>query len=281
VIIGSRALIGLPEPPATRSLQPPNLGEILVHYTGVFGYPADPMADLRYARSVAYYGLNREPPWPYEYNYLIGPGGGVFEQAGDYRPSHCLNWNLDSIGVLFMLGIGVHPTGAMIESFHDLCDRLVARGRLARHHRRLPHYARRWTSCSGNTTAEIPRGVRAGSPTGQGSNGELIPALLQRGDVIPTPPPTPTPEPTPTPTEDFTVYLGLCKFETHDAVYALYSDGTKKWIAPGAGQVFRGLKQMAGESTVMSIVYDPNVMRALGPIVGPAPTGVDVYGVPG
>lgn len=276
-----RAAIGLPEPPSTRPKLRRGIGELLVHYTGVNGYKADPLADLRYAKSVAYFGLNRDPAIPYEYSYLIGPGGGVFEQAGDYRPAHCLNWNTDSYGVLFMLGIGVAPTAAMIASFHALVAHLVATGQLAKDFRRYPHYARRATGCCGVTLADPPHGVRLDSPTGQGSLGELIPSVKAPLHDTPKPPaPTPTPpDPTTPPAEDDVIYQGLCKHENHDAVYALYSNGTKVWIRPGSGPVFRYLKQQAGESTEMNI-YGDAVMGALGAIVGDIPEGVDAWGVP-
>lgn len=285
ITIAPRAVIGLPEPPPTRPKLRRGIGELLVHYTGVNGYKADPLKDLTYAKSVAYFGLNRDPAIPYEYNYLIGPGGGIFEQAGDYRPAHCLNWNTESYGILFMLGIGVAPTAAMVRSFHELCAHLVATGQLAKDYRKVPHYGRRWTGCCGITLADAPHGVRLDSPTGQGSLGELVPSVKAQLQDTPKPPdptdPTvPTPTPPPPIKEQGIVYQGLCKHAGHDAVYALYSDGTKKWVAPGSGQTFRFLKQLAGESTEMNIFADDAVMRACGPIAGPVPDGVDPYGVP-
>lgn len=98
--------------------------------------------------------------------------------------------------------------------------------------------------------------------------------------AIVNPPQPEPPQPEPPDPEEHIVYKGLVKYATHAAVYALYSDGTKKWIAPGAGTIFRGLKAIAGEPSVEQIISDPNTFRALGPIAGPIPDGVDAYGVP-
>lgn len=281
LVITPRAVIGLPEPPSTRSKLRPGIGDLIVHYTGVNGYKADPLKDLAYAKSVAYYGLNRSPAIPYEYNYLIGPGGGVFEQAGDFRPAHCLNYNTESYGVLFMLGIGVAPTAAMVLSFHALRAYLVGTGRLTSTHRVSPHYRFRATGCPGFTLAETPHGSWP-SPTGEGSLGELVPSVKSQVHDQPKPPdPTPTPEPEPDPTEDAaSMYQGLVKHPNHDAVYATYTGGYKIWIPNGhALDRFRFFKQLEGKGTEV-IFCDTLSMRAIGPIVGPRPPGVDDHGVP-
>jgi hypothetical protein len=93
-------------------------------------------------------------------------------------------------------------------------------------------------------------------------------------------PPQPTPDPPPTDPEDAIVFTALIQFAGHDALYAAYSDGTKKWVAPGSGQAFRGLLALAGKPTATTVITDPAVFRACGPISGPVPTDVDEYGVP-
>lgn len=276
--IAPRQQILLPEPSILRPKLQSGIKELLCHYTGVNGYPANPLRDLEYARSVAYYGMHRTPAIPYEYNYLIGPGGGIFEQAGVYQGAHCKAWNPHSIGVLLMLGIGVHPTPAMIASWHALRVHLMGTGALAKDHIVLPHYARRATACPSLTIAEPPQGKLLNSPTGEGSIGDLLP-FLQTVVTPPTPTP-PTPTPTPPPEEGHTVFTGLFKLSTHDAWYATYSDGTKKWIAPGSGDEFRALLQLGGHGTEMGVITNVELFRALGPVIGPLPAGCDPYGVP-
>lgn len=199
VQIVPRASIGVPDPVAAGRKRLPQVSSLLVHYTGVRGYPADPTRDWDYARSVANYGVVSGKRW--EYSYLIGPGGTVYEQAGPYVAGHCLNWNSRSVGVLMMLGIGVEPTPEMIASFHELRAWLVEQGQLTTDHEVAPHYRYRWTSCAGLTLAERAGAVWA-SPTGQGWRGELLPALRQAAPPPPVSPPTTTPPavdvPTPT-----------------------------------------------------------------------------------
>lgn len=185
--IVARADIGVPAP-GTRPLLAKNLGDLVVHYTGVIGFTGLEH-DVYYAKSVASYGMVAGKA--FEYNYLIGHGGTVFEQAGEYRAAHCLNYNDRSIGVLLMLGIGVQPMPAMITAFVELRAWLTATGALAANHRVSPHYRFRSTGCPGNTLAALP-GARWASPTGEGSLGDLIPALLATPQPAPIPhlPPT-------------------------------------------------------------------------------------------
>lgn len=183
-----RSVIGTPEPPTTR----PRLSErrwLLAHEVGVDTPPngryrsADPARVLDDARAAAAYGISTDRPW--EYNYMVGLDGRVFEQAGDRVAAHCLNWNAESVGVLFLNATDVRVNAAQIESWWALRDSMVARRMLTTGHQATPHYRFRKTSCCG-INAEVP-GPEWNSPTGQGRLGNLIPALLQR----PAPPPTP------------------------------------------------------------------------------------------
>lgn len=268
-----RAAILLPEPPATRTRLRAGIKELLCHYTGVNGYPANPLRDLEYGKSVAYYGQLAGKP--YEYNYLIGPGGTVFVQAGEFAGAHCKAWNGESIGVLFMLGVGVQPTPEMIASFHALRVHLMATGALAKDHRVLPHYNRRATACCGQTLAEAPQGRLTTSPTGEGAIGDVLPFLLT---VVSVPAPAPLPPSTPS-KEKHPVFTGIVKLDRPDAPwFACYTDGTKKWIAPNSGNEFRALLQLAGYGTEVGIFTDVELFRALGPVVGPVPAGCDAWG---
>lgn len=180
-----RATIGVPDPAVVgRSRLARPLPRVLVHYTGASGY-SDPAQDLAYAKKVAAYGVSAGKSW--EYNYLIGLGGTVFEQAGDYLGAHCANFNSKSIGVLMMLGVNVPPTTAMVNSFRQLHGWLVDTGRVTTNLEIAPHYRYRTTACPGLTLAEAP-GASWASPTGEGRLGNVIPQLeaVWDGQAAPT-----------------------------------------------------------------------------------------------
>lgn len=178
-----RATIGVPDPALVgRSRLARPLSHALVHYTGGSGYN-DPTQDVVYAKRVAQYGISAGKSW--EYNYLIGLGGTVFEQAGDYLGAHCANYNGKSIGVLMMLGIGVQPTPTMIDAFRQLRKYLIDTGRLSATSDVAPHYRYRSTACPGLTLAEAP-GASWASPTGEGRLGNVISPLLQPWTTLTT-----------------------------------------------------------------------------------------------
>lgn len=174
LVIVPRAVIGVADP-GNRARLADGLGYLVGHYPGVAGYH-DPAKDYEYAEMVARYGAAAGKTW--EYNYLIGLGGTVFEQAGDRLAAHCLNFNPSSYGVLLMAGIGVSPTRAMIDAFRDLRHELAASGKLRMDHVVGPHYMFRSTACCGTQLAVAP-GKAWTSPTGQGRVGALIDPLLE------------------------------------------------------------------------------------------------------
>lgn len=178
-----RAQIGAPTPPSSRAKMVLER-VVLVHYTGAGTYN-DPTKDLQYAKSVARFGVVADKP--YEYNYLVGLGGGIFEQAGVYMGQHCKDFNADSVGVLMMLSPGVVPTLQMIDAFRWLMADCRKRGMLASNHAIEPHYEYRQTACPGSTLAG-PQGVTWNSPTGEGRLGDVI-ASLKVPWVTPTPEP--------------------------------------------------------------------------------------------
>ncbi|MEY2580530.1 MAG: peptidoglycan recognition protein [Ilumatobacteraceae bacterium] len=145
-----------------------------MHYTGSNGYN-NPTQDLAYAKSVARYGKAAGKTW--EYNYLIGLGGNVYEQAGGFMAAHCLNFNKQSYGVLFMNGIGVEPTDAQVEAFQWLVNTLHAFGSLAVDAEIVPHYHYRSTACPGLTLADKP-GKAIRTVTGEGRDGKVNAYLL-------------------------------------------------------------------------------------------------------
>ena len=188
MIIVPRSVIGTPTPPATR----PRLTDrrwLLAHEVGVKTPPngryrsADPARVLDDARAAAAYGISTDRPW--EYNFFIGLDGTVFEQGGNVVAAHCLNWNEESAGVLFLNASDVQVNPAQVRSWWALRDHMVSISMLVPGHQSVPHYRFRTTSCCG-INAEVP-GPTWNSPTGQGRLGNLIPALLVR----PTPPPPP------------------------------------------------------------------------------------------
>lgn len=176
-----RAVIGVPEPPTTRR-RLDRVGVLLAHHVGVsatitsrYQNPADELFD---AQAAASWGISSGRSW--EYSYMIGLGGTIFEQAGEYMGQHCLNFNASSGGVIFLNVDEIQVTTAQIEAWHWLRGDMVARGTLAADHTVAPHYRYRTTGCPG-IRAELP-GAGWASPTGQGRLGNLIPALQTAED---------------------------------------------------------------------------------------------------
>jgi hypothetical protein len=175
-----RSLIGTPEPPASRR-RLMRVGVLLSHEVGVKTSPtgryrsAMPEHVLSDARAAATYGISAGKTW--EYNYMLGRDGTIFEQAGEFMGAHCLNFNPDSVGVIWLNATDEPPTPAQIDSWWWLRDHLVEIGLLDAMHLAVPHYRYRTTGCCG-ILAEPP-GQAWNSPTGQGRLGNLIPALLE------------------------------------------------------------------------------------------------------
>lgn len=190
-----RDVIGTPEPPTSRR-KLDRVAVLLAHEVGVQTSPtgryrsADPESVLDDATAAARYGISAGKTW--EYNYMIGLDGSVFTQAGEYMAAHCLNYNVQSAGVIFLNALDVPANAAQCEAWHELRDHMIDIGTLTEGHAVAPHYRYRATSCPG-LRAEAPGGMWD-SPTGEGRLGNLIPALL-------THPADPTPAP-PTPSED-------------------------------------------------------------------------------
>lgn len=172
--IHPRAEIGIAEPPKNRYKLPLGTKSVLVHYTGSPGYN-DPTKDVQYAKLVAKYGKSAGKP--YEYNYFIGLGGTIFESAGGYMAAHCLNFNKQSYGVLFMNGVGVVPTAEQINAWHWLVDVLKAFGSISQDAEIVPHYHYRSTACPGLTLADKP-GKPIQTVTHEGRDGKVNAYLL-------------------------------------------------------------------------------------------------------
>ena len=193
-MIEPRSTIGVPEPPASRR-KLSGVGWILAHEIGVNTPETgryrsdDPARVLDDVQAVARFGASSKRTW--EYSHILGRDGSIFEQAGEFRGQHCLDFNEESVGVLFANASGLAPTDGQIEAWHWLRADLVRRGVLAADHQVAPHYRFRTTSCPG-VLAEPP-GVGWVSPTGEGRRGDLIPALLT-APVPPLPPVEESPE---------------------------------------------------------------------------------------
>ena len=186
-IVG-RAQIGVPAPPSHR-LKLRDRRHVLCHQVGVgppqtYRYRSERYDEvLRDARSIAAFGASSGRT--YEYNYLIGLDGTVFEQAGEYIAAHCKNFNEESVGILMIRATDIPSSSRQRESWHELIDWLVARDVIDPQHERAPHYRYRYTGCCG-LDADPPGKRYVESPTGEGSHGLLIPELRSR----PIPPPT-------------------------------------------------------------------------------------------
>lgn len=180
-----RNVIGTPTPPASRR-RLDRVNVLLAHHVGVstritsrYQHPSQELSD---AKAAASWGNSSGRSW--EYSYMIGLGGGIFEQAGEYMAQHCSNFNNASGGVLFLNADEIQVNAAQIEAWHWLRGDMVRRGTLAAGHEVGPHYRYRDTSCPG-IRAEAP-GRAWKSPTGQGRLGNLIPALTT-APTIPDP----------------------------------------------------------------------------------------------
>lgn len=93
-------------------------------------------------------------------------------------------------------------------------------------------------------------------------------------------PPTPTPDKG----EYVRLFDGLWKRDNSDAVYAIYSDGTKKWQTDmGILNGTIALETINGCDPVMVTVReqsDPGMFAAMGLVIGPRPAGTDEWGNP-
>ena len=88
------------------------------------------------------------------------------------------------------------------------------------------------------------------------------------------------PTPTPTPPQEKIMFLGFVKHQAVPGVYKQFSNGTKTWVRdPQHLDVERFLAASQGLPTKLHS-FDDAWMRASGVIVGPAPEGVDGWGVP-
>lgn len=184
-MIHPRSTIGTPTPPADRR-RLARVGVLLAHHVGVnVGHryrSPDPQQVLSDARAVAAFGISSGRPW--EYSYMIGLDGSIFEQAGEVMAAHCLGFNPHSAAVVFLNANDVQVNAAQVAAWWEVRDHMVDQDTLAADHVAAPHYRYRKTACPG-IRAEAP-GRAWSSPTGQGRLGDLIPALTLR----PTPPPT-------------------------------------------------------------------------------------------
>lgn len=95
-----------------------------------------------------------------------------------------------------------------------------------------------------------------------------------------------SPQPGPTPEPDEGEYVrcfdGLWKRDNHDAVFAIYTDGTKKWQTDeGMLNATIGLESLNGatpEKLTVRVQKDPGMFAAFGLVLGPIPDGCDQWG---
>lgn len=122
------------------SLRPPLYNEkwMTAHYTGnnVDYTNKDVEAVIRQIQAI--FGKSK----PFEYNYAIGQQNDdeIHEFAGTFQAAHSAGENLDSFGVLFLLGVGEPLTELMINKWRWLREVLIYTGRLKPDVVQLPHY---------------------------------------------------------------------------------------------------------------------------------------------
>ena len=267
-MIQPRSVIGVPEPPVSRR-KLSMVRWLLVHYPGVATTSrfVDPQRELSDAKLTAAYGASIRNP--YEYNYLVGLGGAVFEQAGHFVGGHCLNFNPYSVGVMLGNAIGVPASDAQARSLAGLRADLVAAGVLHPDHLVVPHYRFRSTSCCGDALAD-PQGAKNWiSPTGEGRMGEVDVRL--RGDWAPMPVPPPSPAPVDVDVPTPTLRLGSSGQEAWELIVVLkfWAWYPAQWMAePDDGKI--GARSVEGIKTMQRAlkcradgVYGPVTAKAL------------------
>jgi len=125
------------------------------HYTGIskIYHPTENVPAL--IKGIDNAARARAVPAPNEYNYVlaINDDRNIYEYAGRFQSAHSAGENADSVGVLFLLGIGQHPTLLMIDKFKWLRDGFLKPFQvLAPNCLTTPHYAMPGaaTSCWGD-----------------------------------------------------------------------------------------------------------------------------------
>lgn len=250
-----------------RPLLKPGRPYLTVHYTGggLWLDPDDTPVELT---SIQRYAQGAGKPW--EYNYVIDGQGVVWEYAGLYEAAHSAGENDLAIGVLLLVGLA---NMAMLTGFEPMPDPMVASlrwlrahlcevGALAadhdiRQHREMPGAA---TICPGPEVVKRWWEITAPAP---------IPPVEA---TTPTEPPwQPAPGPC-APSEEASVFIGFYRLDTDLAVFAVYTGGYRTWVQNEPTlTIMQGLATMAGHDPAIHVVTDPNVMAALGPVLGSVP----------
>jgi peptidoglycan hydrolase-like protein with peptidoglycan-binding domain len=119
-----------------RPLLPLDRPMVVVHYTGPGVWANRDTAQA--IRSIQVYAQSKGKP--NEYNYVVDQAGRIFEYAGIYRAAHCLNYNDQSYGVLFLNGLTEPTNPRQIDAFRWLRDQwLVPNGYVSNSARTVPH----------------------------------------------------------------------------------------------------------------------------------------------
>ena len=105
---------------------------------------------------------------------------------------------------------------------------------------------------------------------------------LARAGQQPIPP---NPQPNPPKGENYVrLFDGLWKRDNSDAVYAIYADGTKKWMTDlgilNATVALESLNGATPDQCEVRTQNDPGMFAAFGLVIGPRPPGTDEWGNP-
>ncbi len=104
-------------------------------------------------------------------------------------------------------------------------------------------------------------------------HGDVVPATVVPRRRVVSPP-------SESPTGDDDMLVGFFRFEPRAEVYAVHSNGTKTWVPDSdALSAAQALASLAHIDPMPQPIASAALMRALGPIIGPVPTGVDPWGV--
>lgn len=105
-------------------------------------------------------------------------------------------------------------------------------------------------------------------------SGDFLPGAVVRFEATNGTPQVPMPPQSGQEEDEMAALKGMYNALGDDAIFFVYSDGTKKWIPHGSYEEAQQLCFWAGVPTNPSTVENVEMFRALGPVTGPLPNDV-------
>jgi hypothetical protein len=260
-----------PSSPVTGPRSAPPLWEAVVyHYPGSTAKPPLTLAGLYALCRSMQASYLRDPRRGYSlgYCFVIGAQGEIVEARGlDIRNaanngvprlSGYANYNPITVSVQFVVQNGQPATAAQLAAasrLHVDIERLIGRKLRVEGH-----------------------GDKDSTPCpGDGIRGQL-PVLAKLIDEVRNPPPTSTPIPAYKIRKGETMVTGLWMGPNDPGVYAVCSNRTKVWCFPETVDEHQALLRIEGTDDTVRVQTSASLFRAMGPVIGPRPAGVDEYG---